>query len=110
MIQNVNVNVNVDERVAGFSGVMETKTVQKNGMCLKRLMSKWNQLMSVKRADVKLNFEMKSMYAKAKFAVILVFYLFVFTTLPSCDKSKQFDGTTWEGDCDFYSSDYIQTI
>ena len=34
--------------------------------------------------------------SKATVAIILVISLFVLTNLQSCDKAKQFEGTTWE--------------
>jgi len=36
-----------------------------------------------------------------KFRTILALVLFTLLSLQSCDKAKQLEGTTWEGDCDF---------
>jgi hypothetical protein len=36
----------------------------------------------------------------------MIFCLIASASFNSCDKAKQLEGTTWEGDCDFYSNYY----
>ena len=69
--------INKSEAAANKSRAMETETI-KNGAIPKSLTSRGNQF--------------------KVFAVVFICSLFALSTLNSCDKTKKFDGTTWEGD------------